>query len=402
MPTTEQVASPVRSSTARSALRFVLLLGVVSLFADMTYEGARSIIGPFMGMLGASAVVVGSVSGLGELVGYGLRLPAGVLADRTHRYWAVTIAGYVVNLFAVPLLAFANNWRVAAALVVLERAGRAFRKPPGDAMLSHAASEMGRGWAFGVREAMDQTGAVVGPLLIGWAIARHAAYSRVFAMLALPASLSILALLIARWMYPAPETLEVKRPALPEVAGADPTLLLYVIAGAFLAAGTVDFPLVAFHFARRTVVSAEAVPYLYALAMATSAVAAPVVGRVYDRLGFGVVTAASVLPAIAAPLLFLGGEGAAAVGVALWGVGLGVQEATVRAGVADLTPSDRRASAYGVFDATFGAAWFAGSATMGALYSTHPAALVAFSVGAQVVAIFLLADVARRRRRRAA
>jgi MFS family permease len=380
---------------ARTALRFVILLGVVSLFGDMTYEGARSVVGPFLSLLGAGAVVVGAVSGLGEFLGYALRLPFGLLADRTHRYWAVTIAGYAVNLFSVPLLALAGNWRVAALLIVLERAGRALRKPAGDAMLSHAASQLGRGWAFGLREAMDQTGAVAGPLLVAWAIAHHRGYPRTFALLVIPAMLAIGTLLIARRLYPAPETLEVKRPELPHAAGVTRTFWVYVAAGACLAAGTVDFPLVAYHFAQRAVVSAATVPLLYAVAMAAAALAAPIVGRVYDRLGLAVVAGASVIPAAATPLLFLGDERMAAVGVALWGIGMGVQEATVRAAVADLTPADRRAAAYGVFDATFGVAWFAGSALMGALYGRAPIALVAFSVGAQIAAIGLLGAAAR-------
>ena len=148
------------------ALNFVILLGIVSLFADMTYEGARSAVGPFLGMLGASAFAISVVSGGGELVGYGLRLWSGRLADRTHHYWAITFAGYALNLFAVPLLAFAGNWQVAAALVILERTGKALRTPARDAMLSYATKTTGRGWGFGLHEALDQVGATVGPLVL--------------------------------------------------------------------------------------------------------------------------------------------------------------------------------------------------------------------------------------------
>jgi MFS family permease len=382
---------------ARRALRFIVLLGVVSLFADMTYEGARSVLGPWMSVLGASALVVGTVSGLGELIGYALRLPSGLVADRTHRYWAITIAGYVINLFSVPLLALAGNWRVAALLIVLERAGRATRKPAGDAMLSHAGSEIGQGWAFGLREAMDQTGAVAGPLFVAWALARHAGYPFAFGMLVVPAALAVLTLIIAQRLYPAPHTLEVRRPALPHMpSDLSRAFKVYVIAGACLAAGTVDFPLVAYHFAKSAVVSAPVVPMLYAAAMAAAAISAPIVGRVYDRVGLLSVAAASAVPAVASPLLFLGGAAGAAIGVVLWGVGMAVQEATVRAAVADMTPPERRAGAYGVFDATFGVAWFLGSALMGALYGRAPIALVAFSVAAQAGAVLLLVAAARR------
>jgi MFS family permease len=375
---------------AGAALRFVVLLGVVSLFADMTYEGARSVLGPFLGVLGASAAVVGTVSGLGELMGYALRLPSGIVADRTHRYWAVATIGYAINLLSVPLLALAGSWPVAALLIVLERAGRATRKPASDAMLSYAGSQMGSGWAFGLREAMDQTGAVLGPLAVAWAIARHAGYRHAFAMLIVPAVLALCTIVIAQRLFPAPHALEVKRPSLPHLSGVSRAFGIYVVAGAFLAAGTVDFPLVAYHFAKAATVATWKIPTLFALAMGAAAISAPVVGRIYDRLGLVVVAGASLLPALAAPLLFLGGAAAAIAGVVLWGVGMGIQEATVRAAVADMTARDRRAGAYGLFDAVFGVAWFLGSALMGALYGVAPMALVVFSVVAQVIAVMLL------------
>jgi MFS family permease len=72
-------------------LRFILLLGIVSLFADLTYEGARGITGPYLAILGASAALVGFVAGLGEFIGYGMRIIFGYIADRTGRYWTITI-----------------------------------------------------------------------------------------------------------------------------------------------------------------------------------------------------------------------------------------------------------------------------------------------------------------------
>ena len=134
-------------------MRFIIMLGVVSLFADMTYEGARSIVGPYLGLLGVTAPTIGIVSGFGELMGYGARLLSGYVGDRTGNYWAITIAGYVLNLFAVPLLALAGSWQIAVVLIVAERAGRGIRAPVRDAMLSHAASRTGLGWGFGLHEA---------------------------------------------------------------------------------------------------------------------------------------------------------------------------------------------------------------------------------------------------------
>jgi MFS family permease len=170
------------------ALTFVVLLGVVSLLADVTYEGARSAVGPYLEILGASAAAVGVVAGLGELVGYAIRVAAGYLSDRTGRYWAITIAGYGVNLLAVPLLALAGRWEVAAALIVFERLGKAIRTPARDAMLSHATHSMGRGWGFGLHEALDQIGAVLGPLIVAAVLYFTGDYRAGFAILLVPAS----------------------------------------------------------------------------------------------------------------------------------------------------------------------------------------------------------------------
>ena len=187
-----------------NALRFILLLGAVSLFADMTYEGARSITGPYLAMLGASATAVGFVAGFGELIGYAVRLASGYLSDRTGQYWAVTIFGYCVNLLAVPLLALAGSWEAAGVLIVLERMGRAIRTPARDAMLSHAAGHTGLGWGFGLHEALDQTGAVLGPLALGAVMYLGGGYRTAFAVLLIPALLALSVLAAARILYPRP------------------------------------------------------------------------------------------------------------------------------------------------------------------------------------------------------
>jgi len=282
-------------------------------------------------------------------------------------------------------------------LIVLERTGRAIRKPAGDAMLSHAAASMGQGWAFGLREAMDQTGAVLGPVALAVVLAHRAGYHVAFALLVVPATLSLIILLIAQRLYPRPQDLEVKRASPLASEGIPRVFWLYLGAGALIAAGSVDFPLAAYHFAKTGVVRPPQIPLLYALAMGAAAVSAPVVGRLYDRLGLMVVAGAALLPVAAAPLLFLGGAIQAAIGAALFGVGMSFQDSTVRAALADLVPADKRASAYGTFDAAFGVAWFAGSALMGVLYGRAPFALVAFSVTTQLAAVILLIAAARSR-----
>src|SRR5207249_5406190 len=197
------------SLTASTAFRFVIVVGIANLFADMTYEGARSSTGQFLGSLGASAAVVGFTAGLGELLGYALRSVSGIISDKTGKYWIVTIVGYVINMLAVPALALAGNWPFAAGLIIAERTGRAIRKPATEAMLSFAGKQIGHGWVFGLNEALDQTGATIGPLVISFVLFRHGSYRSAFSLLLIPAVLTIAIIFVARHFFPNPLDLEV-------------------------------------------------------------------------------------------------------------------------------------------------------------------------------------------------
>lgn len=381
-------------TVSRSVL-FVVLLGLVSLCADMTYEGARSITGPFLGTLGASGAVVGFVSGLGELVGYMLRLVSGYLSDRTRRYWLLTFIGYTVNLLAVPLLALTGHWLLAATLIVLERFGKAIRTPARDAMLSHATKQMGHGWGFGLHEAMDQIGAVLGPLIVFATLSFRSDYRLAFAVLLVPALLALTSLTVARLQFPRPQDLEAKSVAL-QTRGFTPTYWLYLGAVGLVAAGYADFPLMAYHFGKTGMVSSSYIALFYALAMGVDAVAALALGRLFDRIGFATLVLATLVSAGFAPLAFLGGFWGAITGAILWGIGMSAQESVMRAAVARLIPSERRGTGYGVFHTGYGFAWFAGSALMGWLYDRSVIALVAFSVVAQLAALVVFILLARR------
>jgi MFS family permease len=367
-------------------LVLVVLLGVVSLFADMTYEGARSITGPYLAMLGASAAAVGVVAGFGEFLGYALRLASGYWADRTRRYWAITIFGYAVNLLAVPALALAGHWTYAAILIILERAGKAIRTPARDAMLSHATLQMGRGWGFGLHEALDQVGATLGPLIVGAVLYFQGGYRTAFVFLALPALLALGTLIVARRLYPRPQSLEALAPAL-RPKGFGGAYWLYLAAASCVALGYADYPLIAFHFERAGSVPSEWIPAFYAVAMAVDGLAALAFGYWYDRLGVIVLVAACAVSALFAPLAFLGGFHAALAAAILWGLGMGAQESVMRAAVAAMSAPERRGTAYGLFNTGFGLFWFLGSALMGLLYDFSLPLLVAFSVVAQLCAL---------------
>jgi len=373
----------------RSALKFVVLLGFVSLLADMTYEGARSITGPFLAVLGASGAVVGVVAGFGELVGYSLRLVSGYISDRTGRYWAITLLGYGLNLLAVPLLALAGRWEMAALLMIAERLGKAFRTPARDAMLSHATSKIGRGWGFGLHEAMDQIGATLGPLIVATALFFTEGYRIGFGILAVPALLALGVLIAARLLYPVPRDLETVSPEM-KTEGFARVFWVYLVASGLIAAGYADFPLIAYHFQKASPISADWIPIFYAIAMGVDALAAIILGRLFDRIGISILLAVSFFSSLFAPLVFFGGFYPALLGMALWGVGMGAQESIMRAAVAEMVAANRRASAYGVFNAGYGVLWFLGSALMGMLYDISIPSLVLFSVAMQLSSVPLL------------
>ena len=388
----EKAAGPPQSQTmtsnvAKLALRFVLIIGIVNFFADMTYEGARSIVGPFLGSLGASATIVGFVAGFGEMVGYGLRSVSGYFADKTHKYWAVTFVGYAVNMLAVPALALAGNWPLAAALVVAERTGRAIRKPAVEGMLSHAGKSIGHGWVFGLNEALDQTGATLGPLIVAWVLYRREGYHRGFAVLLISALLCLATLFVAWLLYRRPEEMEEESAKVSPSKSFSKAYWLYFVAGALIAAGFTDFSLIAFHFQKAGTVSQDVVPVFYAVAMATGAITAPILGKLLDKLGLPVLLVAFGIPAFFAPLIFLRGSGLELAGMILWGMGMGAQDSCLKAVLAAVVPSQKRSTAFGVFDTGFGTAWFAGSAIMGLLYDRSIAALVVFSVVLQLAAL---------------
>lgn len=363
----------------------MLLIGVVSLFADFVYEGARSINGPYLAVLGASATLVGVIAGLGELLGYGLRLVSGSLSERTREFWPITLFGYAVQMAAVPLLAWAPNWQAAGALIVLERVGKAIRNPPRDVMLSHASKEIGLGFGFGLHEAMDQAGALAGPLVLAYILARHGSYRNAFAVLVIPAIITLCVLVAARLLYPTPQDLEVK-PARASSGKYPRAFWIYLTGAACVAAGFADFSLVAFHFQKSSVVPNLWIPIFYAVAMATSGAGSLIFGRLFDRTGIGILVPLTLVSAASAPLVFLGHFWLALVGTAIWGLGMGVHESIIPAAVAGMVPIERRPSAYGIFTGSYGLFWFIGSVVIGRLYEVSLAWLLAFAVGTQLIA----------------
>ena len=389
---------------ALSAWRFVIAFGTVALLADFVYEGARSVTGPLLASLGDTALVVGVVTGIGEAAALLLRIVSGPLADRTRRFWAWTIAGYALTVIAVPPLGFAGVLWVACGLVILERVGKAVRSPAKDALLSYATASTGRGRGFAVHEAIDQFGAVVGPLVVAAVLAvTGVQYGPALAVLAAPGVLAIGLLLWLRSRVPDPLEYEIAtRPAAPTATVTHQRLprafWLYSAFTATTMLGFATFGVLSFHMVKDSLLPAPLVPVLYAGVMIVDALAALATGWGYDGFGPGVLLALPVVAAVVPALSFSSSVLPVVAGALLWGVALGIQESTLRATVADMVHTSRRSTAYGLFAAVIGVATAAGGALSGALYEVSIPALIAVTIAAQMVAValFLTTRLTRR------
>lgn len=387
-----------------SAVAFIVLLGVVSLFADMNYEGGRSVVGQYIKLLGTSAFALGLSAGFGEFIGYALRLISGSVADKTRKYWLLIITGYVVQLCSLPMLAFVRGWKLALVFLFLERVGKAIRKPAHDAVISFASKQTGSGFGFGLHEAMDQIGAFLGPALFSLLLfsgpdgAALAEYRRGLILLFIPAGLAVFVVVGARFFFPRPQMFELDR-ATPEVRmkGYSRGFWMIVAASSLLAVGITDFPLIGLHLLKTGRFTEAAIPLLYSGAMAVDAAAALVFGKLYDRFGAKALLGLFVAELFTAPMVFLGPSWAIIGGMALWGISVGTQESILKAAIADRVPKEKRARAFGLFNTAFGFFWFVGSAIIGLLYDRFgPVPMVIFSVVFQGTALFVFTSFVRR------
>ncbi len=367
------------------AFNFVLILGFVNLFADITYEGASSINGPFLGMLGASAAAIGAIAGIGEFLGYSLRSVSGYISDKSGKYWLITFIGYAINLLAVPALALVGNWQWAGFFIIAERVGRAIRKPTVEAMLSYTTGTLGRGWVYAVNTALDQTGATIGPLLMSLVLFMKGSYRMGYAVLLISALLALATLVVARFFFPDPSRLEVVPTA--KLKGFTSAYWLYVTAGASVAAGLVSFELISYHFSTAKVVGVDWIPLFFALAMGVDAIASLILGRLFDRIGLSIVLIAFFLSAFFAPFVFLGNFSMAIIGMILWGIGFGAQDTLLKAIIAGVMPEGKRNLAFGLFYVGYGFGWLFGSVTTGLLYGVSLYLLVAFSAASQLISL---------------
>lgn len=388
------------------AMTFIILFGVVSLFSDMTHEGASSIRGAYLALLGASAGTIGFISGLGELIGYSMRYVFGKITDRTKKYWPMVIFGYILDILAVPALALVGDkgWIAASILLVVQRMGKAIKKPAKDTIMSFAASQEGVGKSFGIQEMLDQIGAFLGPVFLYLVMlfktegSTFEIYRTCFAFLAIPGFITILLLLFTKREFPNPEAFE-PEPKKEETFVMKKSFIYYIMGISLFAFGFMDYALIIMHISKNFTglsgsyqamkfISEENLPLLYAGAMLVDAIAALIFGQLYDKKGIKVLAISTL---ISAPFsLFIFGftkEWAILLGLILWGIGMGAQESILKAAVTSIVPKKNRASGYGIFECSFGIFWFLGSWLLGILYSHSIPLMIVLSIISQVMAI---------------
>ena len=369
------------------AFTFVILIGLVNLFGDITYEGGASINGPFMGKLGASAAIISITAGLGEFLGYSLRSVFGYIADKTGKYWVTSFIGYAINLLAVPAMALAPSWKTAALLILAERTGRAIRKPTIEAMLSYSTSKQGKGWVYGVSTAMDETGATIGPLFIALILFLKADYRTGYAYLLISAFLAMAFLAVARVVFPVPSILEQGGTKTAQYKGFTASYWLYMIGGTFLAAGLMSFELISYHLSSSRIVTAHWIPIFLALSTGMGVVASLVMGKLYDRIGIWVVIVGIILTAVFPPLVLLGGFWIALFGLLFWGIGYAIQDTLLKALIASALPEGKRNFAFGLFYLGYGGGWIVGSTITGLLYNYSRIGVIVFTVSVLLTSI---------------
>lgn len=379
------------------AFHLIILFGLVSLFGDIAYEGARSVNGPYLKLFTVNAAMLGMIVGVGEFLGYALRLASGYLSDKTKSYWLLTFIGYGM-LISVPLLSLSGFWQMAAFFIILERIGKAIRSPARDTILSQASSQVGTGFGFGMHEAMDQVGAVIGPLIftiffmmIGKGQVGIAAYQKGYAFLWLPVILVMICLFIAHRSVPYPQALELEQKNTKTSDKLSSVFWLYTSFTFAATLGFCSFVLLAFHFKSANIFSDAQIPLSYAIAMGIDAVAALSIGKMYDVVksrsnnhaaGLNLLILIPLLTLFMSLFVFSRNHLFVIIGVLCWGMVMGIHETIMRSAIADITSLNKRGTGYGIFNTTYGLAVFLGSALLGFLYD--------FSIALVITAVIFI------------
>lgn len=387
----------MKKEIVRDSLIFIILIGIVSLLSDMTHEGAKSIYGQFLNIVGASPKVISFVGGLGEFLGSALIFVTSIIASKTKKYWTMTIIGYTINLFCIPMLALTteNGWIYAISLILLERVGKAIRKPAKNTLVSFCSKNLGEGKSFALLECLDQIGAFIGPLVLTLVLYLKGttnlfdSYKFCFLILIIPAILTLCILLFARVKYPTPETFEDdKEEDKSNKLVISKSFKNYLVAISLVAFSFIDFPLITYHVASLNIINEKNLPMLYSLAMLVDSISALIFGFLFDKIGFKTLVLSTLL-SMTFPLFIFNFNNSVLIiiGICLWGVGMGAQESILKSSVAKLSTKETRSKCFGLFEGIFGLSWFIGSFVLGLIYEASMIAFIIIPIILQICAI---------------
>jgi MFS family permease len=344
------------------------------MMGDVVYEGSRGIVPSYLEFLGATALIVGLVGGLGDFLGYALRLVSGFLADTTRAYWIFIFLGYGL-IVSIPLLGLRLGLEIAVILVLLERLGKALRSPARDTVLSIIGKDLGAGKAFGIHELLDQIGAIGGPLLvIVLMLYSNNNYNYAFSFLFLPfvALLAVLAYTYKRIGSKAivfeTRKIEGKKEKLAK------SFYTYTFAVLLNSAGLITYTLILYKASTILQPTQQwIVPLIYLLIQGVDAPMALIAGYAYDKFGIGVLVMPFLLSLFPPLLTMVSAELLTLIVAAIvFGLVLGTQESIYRAAVSELTPISSRGTAYGIFNTAYGVGFLISGAVYGLLMELKP------------------------------
>lgn len=399
-----------KDNNVNFAVRAIIIFGIISLLGDMVYESARGANSQYFELIGISAAKVGLVFGIGEFLGYFLRLISGVISDKSKKPWAFMFIGYGM-LFFVPLMGFTKNWNVLFVLILMERIGKAIRNPSKDTVLSAISeNQVGVGFAFGLQEALDQVGAFLGPLIftaVFYFTGKNtlAEYSLGYKFLFIP---FVLLMLFLYYSY----RVISKGNLLGEEYGREfkseklkPIFWMYMAFTFFATLGFLNFSTLGYHMKSQNILTDGKITFIYSVAMIIDALTALIVGRLYDKLKEksgkkdGGILVLGAIPVVTLLLPFFGltmSKNLIIVSMIIFGIIMGTHETIMRSAIADITPFDKRGTGYGVFNTGYGLALFLGATITGYLYDKNlNSTILIMTVVCEIIAAIIFIKMKR-------
>jgi len=392
----------MQNHTRRAAYLSIILLGIVSLMGDIVYEGGRSIIPYFLEFLGASAVLIGFVGGLGDFLGYVIRPLAGYWADVSQRYWFFTFLGYFL-IISIPFLAFViflpNKWQLgmAISLIMIERVGKALRAPSRDTILSIVSKGVGSGKAFGIHETLDQIGAIIGPLIIGLLVSSAIDFTNIFGVLFIPFLILLFAL---GYAYRKIENLPIMEESRKNARRTgikrerlNKKFYIYSFAVFVNSMGFINILLVISEAGHILPEYVWFGPIIYVVIMGVDALAAYPSGYFYDKIGIKFLIIPFIFTALASIMVLISHNiYTILIASVLFGIVLGIQESVYRAVITDVAPLESRGTAYGIFNTIYGLGLLIGGVIYGFFIDLSINIMIVslYAVITQFIAIYLL------------